>query len=255
MIKLIGIDFDETLALTDDHWNDCEEKFYSLAAKAGASPEQLANLRDKFPEVEKEDVRTVGFGCALQLKTFIDLSLKYIPELVDGALLSGINNLVEELRNMPIPFFDDVREFMDQVNIPGVKVAIITKGEIHHQSDKLLALEAYLGNKSWNSSYIIGDKTEAEYLKVLRAEGVKPEEFVMVGDSVKSDINPVLKMGGEAIHLKRPSREGIKWAFEQAQAFPGTITVATLDQAMDALNKLTAPAMQPKFQRQYSVSL
>ncbi len=245
MIKLIGIDFDETLASTEKYFRQAEQKFFNLVEQAGASEEQLAAIKENMFEIQKRNIPVTGFGCSLGLKAFIDAAAEYVPELVDKNLISGISKIVEEARYSQPEFFDDVKAFMDQASSLGIPLAIITKGELHHQRDKLQALEAYLGNKNWQS-FVLGDKTEEEYLNVIHAAGVKPEEFVMIGDSVVSDINPVLNIGGKGMHLSRSAAGEVKWAFEKAQLPKGVIQVTTLTEAADALNALIRAEKPPR---------
>ena len=239
MIKLIGIDFDGTLGATQKHHRDAEDAFFALIEEVGASPEQVAAVRESFFEFEKRNLHITGYGVGLNLKTTITLALEHVPELIDQRLLTGINNIAEELRFQSFEIFEDVENFLQDIAALGFKAAIITKGEIHHQRDKLQRLEDHVGERSWRS-YVIGDKTESDYRKILRAEGVSPDEFIMIGDSVTSDINPVIKMGGKCIHIARPCQKIIQWEFDKAQLPRGVETVATLTEAMGVLKRLVA---------------
>ncbi len=167
---------------------------------------------------QKDNIRVTGFGVSLGLKSFLDAAA-----------------------------------FIDRVEKTGIPFAIITKGELHHQQDKIAALEEHLGGKKLKA-FVLGDKTGDEYMKVVRASGIVPEEFLMIGDSVVSDINPVLKIGGQAIHLERPSADGVKWAFEKAQLPHGSKAVSSLTEAFMIIKEMTvqkaAPAKSAKRQRQ-----
>jgi putative hydrolase of the HAD superfamily len=246
MIKLIGLDFDETRAATEKHFRDAEKDFFTLLARQGAQPSQLDAVQRNFSGINARNIRVTGFGVGAHLKTFVDTALEFVPEIVDAQLLSGIKTITEELREKPAEIFDEAREFMIRAHALGARLADITKGEVFHQRDKLQRFAAFMGKDDVpRRTYILGNKSGADYLDVLYAERIEPKEFVMIGDSDKSDVLAVLGIGGHAIHLARPSGQSVQWAFEKAQLPPDVTRVESLAEAADALEKLVRKENAP----------
>ncbi len=173
--------------------------------------------------------------------------------MVNANFIAGVTRIIEECRDKAPAFFDDVHSFIERAEKSGIPFVIITKGELHHQQDKIAALEEYLGGKKLKT-FVLGDKTEDEYLKVVNALSVRPEEFLMMGDSVVSDVTPVLEIGGQAIHLERPATHGVKWAFEKAQLPLGVKAASSLTEVSMIIKEMTArkavPAESAKRQQQ-----
>ncbi len=75
MMRLIGIDFDETLAATERNSREAERRFFDLVERSGASPEQVAAVKENMLRIQKGNIRVTGFGVSLGLKSFLDASV------------------------------------------------------------------------------------------------------------------------------------------------------------------------------------
>lgn len=239
MIKLIGLDFDETLAPTERYYRRSEREFLDLLAKRGMPQKTLDKIQENFTLFQKQNIPLTGFGASLQLKTFFDLSTRFAPKIVDADLSAGITQITEKLRNHPVMLYKDVRGFFKNLRDMGISVAVITKGEHFHQKSKLQTLKDKFrdANLAWDE-FILGDKKANDYATLLRASGFLPQEFVMIGDSVKSDIEPVLELNAHAIWLNRPSHNKVKWAYEKSDVQEGCSKVKNLDEASIVIQNL-----------------
>lgn len=246
-IKLIGLDFDDTLASDVRHLHATARQVSGLLARHGATPEELALFTEEtLFAAEKKALPITGFGVMNRLKAFQDLIIEHTPRLVTAPVMRGLAEIFETLRLRRAEIYDDVKDFMraarDTLRIPAV---IITKGQHYHQSDKIDALRETIGADLTPPAHIVGHKDAEAYSRILRAEGVKPAKFMMIGDSLSSDVAPVLEIGGHALHLQRLPEKGLSCAFETAAA-PGARAFHRAENLHDALRIIQTLAPPPK---------
>ena len=121
------------------------------------------------------------------------------PPAANGAVRRGIIELGKSLLKMPIELLPGVKETLKVLKEKGkYKLVVATKGDLLDQENKL--------GRSGLASYfdhieVMSDKTEKEYQRMLNILQIAPSEFVMIGNSLKSDIQPVLSLGGYGIHI------------------------------------------------------
>ena len=234
MLKLAGIDLDDTLVATVKFFSRARDEMSALMAAQGLDAEALAQFRADLGEIELKNVQPDGFGMSVVYESYVEAAAKHAP-VFDKKLVADIGAVVDRLRSEPRPPFDDAKALLERLAELGVPVVIITAGEYNHQNGKLDALKAVLG-PAWApvQEFIVQRKTEDEYRAILDAYGVKPEEFVMIGDSMKSDIVPVRQLGGQAILIERPAApSALRWSFHHASYDGGYDRVENLNQACD----------------------
>ena len=118
------------------------------------------------------------------------------------------------------------------------RVMVITKGDLLHQETKVA--RSGLAELFWRVE-IVSEKDEATYQRILERHGIDPAGFVMVGNSVRSDVLPVLAIGGRAVHVPY----AVTWALEHADAdpdlhdFPVLASLAELPDCIDRLQRET----------------
>ena len=129
----------------------------------------------------------------------IETALLVSKQRISACDIEKIINLGKSLLEMPIELLPEVKKTLEVLKGKGkYKLVVATKGDLLDQENKL--------ERSELSSYfdhieVMSDKTEKEYLRLLKILQIDPSEFVMIGNSLKSDIQPVLSLGGYGVHI------------------------------------------------------
>ncbi len=192
-IKVIAFDADDTLWVNEPYFREAEEKFCLLledylpihSVNAELFKTEISNLPlygygvKGFMLSMIETILTVTEGTA-NIK-LIDKAIEYGKELLDKEieLLEGVELVLESLKG-------------------DYRLVVATKGDLLDQERKLQ--KSGLG-KYFHHIEIMSDKQEKDYLKLLKHLDCQPENFMMIGNSLKSDVLPVLQLGGHAVHV------------------------------------------------------
>ncbi len=203
-INLIGLDADDTLWHNERYYAETQAKFAGLLSHY--QPEDW--VRKQLLKTETRNIEHFGYG----IKAFALSMIETAVELTDGRI-SGqdIGTLIEMARGM----IDAKVELLEHVaeTIPKLaashKLALITKGDLLDQEKKVLrsGLAGYFQNVE-----IVSQKNSVVYARLLTRLSVLPENFLMVGNSLRSDILPVLELGGKAVYIPHE----ITWEHETA---------------------------------------
>ncbi len=192
-ISVIAFDADDTLWVNEPYFQEVEHKFCAL-------------LEDYLPAhavskelyaVEMQNLPLYGYGIKAFMLSMIETVLKVTnntanPEIVNKAIQYG-----QEMLNKPIELLDGVEETLRTLK-GKYRLVVATKGDLLDQERKLKksGLEHY-----FHHIEIMSDKKDTDYLKLLRHLDCRPDEFLMIGNSLKSDVMPVLAIGGHAAHV------------------------------------------------------
>lgn len=209
MITTIGLDADDTL------WHN-ERLFADMHARL---TELLARYHDPVAipgalnATERRNLARYGYG----IKSFTLCAIEAAIDLSDGRVsaeeIRTILTLAHEMLEHPVLPLDQVPETL--ANLPAdIPLLVITKGDLRDQHRKLelSRLGAHFADVE-----VVTEKDPATYERVLRRHRVAPENFLMVGNSIKSDILPVLAIGGHAAHVPYP----ITWELDRTDEQPG----------------------------------
>jgi putative hydrolase of the HAD superfamily len=190
-IKVIGFDADDTLWMNETLYRETERNFCELLSKY-KSPEEIN--RQLF-QVEIGNLDLYGYG-----------SKAFTLSLVETAIIvsDGLGKAQISEKN---PLLEGVHEVL-RILASRYRLIVATKGDLLDQERKLKnsGIAGY-----FHHIEIMSDKKEENYLRLLEHLDVKPQEFLMIGNSMKSDILPVISLGGFAIHI--PYR--ITWQHEE----------------------------------------
>ena len=206
-ITTVGFDADDTLWHNEDGFRHVEERFVELVAPyagpgvdvaAGLSATEMANLRVYGYGVK-------AFGLSL-VEAALTLTSESIPAAVIGELLTEVRDLLEA----PVRVLPGVPEVLNAVS-GKYRLVLITKGDLIHQTRKITT--SGLAHH-FHDVEVVNEKDPETYASILIRLGVKPEQFCMVGNSVKSDVLPLLTIGAHAVHVPYP----LTWALELADA-------------------------------------
>ena len=192
-IKVIAFDADDTLWVNEPYFRETEKEFTKL-------------LKDYLPEdaIDKEllkieigNIPIYGYGIKGFMLSMIETASKIAGDSVDIELVNKIIALGKNMLNKPVELLDGVEAVLKSLN-GDYKLVLATKGDLLDQERKLIksGLE-----KHFHHIEVMSDKKTSDYKKLLKHLDCKPEHFLMVGNSVKSDIIPVLEIGAKAIHV------------------------------------------------------
>nr|WP_320118984.1 HAD family hydrolase [uncultured Marinifilum sp.] len=192
-IKVIGFDADDTLWVNEPYFRETERKFCDLL-RNGMSLEEVT---EELLAIEIGNIPLYGYGTKAFTLSMIETSLKITNGNVSSEKISAILDLGKEQINKPIELIDGIVEALE--NLQGkYKLVVATKGDLLDQERKLKksGLQKY-----FHHIEVMSDKKEEDYRKLIEHLDIKPEEFLMVGNSLKSDVLPVLNLGAKAIHI------------------------------------------------------
>ncbi|WP_298317045.1 HAD family hydrolase [uncultured Aquimarina sp.] len=192
-IKAIAFDADDTLWVNETFFRKAEEEFCELVSDH--LPKEQANKL--LFEVEMQNLKLYGYGIKPFTLSLIEAAIK----ITNGNMnIQLVENLIEKGKQMlqePVELLDGIEETLQYLS-KKYRLVVATKGDLLDQERKLI--------KSGLSTYfhhieIVSDKTEKQYQKLVHHLDISETEFLMVGNSLKSDIIPVLNIGAHAFHI------------------------------------------------------
>lgn len=203
LIDLVALDADDTLWHNEPMYTSARERFCALLSRyepAGIPDERLH-------EVEIRNLQHFGYG----VKGFVLSMIETAIELTDGRVRSGdVQRIIGWGRHMlgsPVTLLDGVAEAVEQLS-RAFPLILLTKGDLLDQETKLA--RSGLG-ALFKGIEIVSEKDARIYRRVMQRYGVAPDRFVMVGNSLRSDILPVLEAGGHAVYVPYE----VTWVHEQ----------------------------------------
>jgi putative hydrolase of the HAD superfamily len=206
--NLIALDADDTLWHNELHYRQTRDEFVRLLA--GTAPEQT--IIDTLDATEGRNLEVFGFGIKAYTLSLIETSIELTGGKVTGAEVQQIINLARWLLNHEIELLDGVAETLP-ILASRCRLMLITKGDLLDQERKLArsGLEQY-----FQEIEIISQKDKASYARLLQRYDLAPERFLMVGNSLRSDILPVMELGGSGVYIPFE----ITWLHEHAETPP-----------------------------------
>ncbi len=204
-IKTIAFDADDTLWVNETYFQDVEKEFNALLTKY-VSAEELA---DKLYAVERTNLALYGYGIKGFMLSMIETALQVTQGLISTKDVQQIINLGKVMLRQPIELLPDVRHVLDSLD-EDYTLMLITKGDLLDQETKIA--RSGVGD-FFKHVEIISEKKPRDYQQVLDRYGIHPDEFVMIGNSMRSDVLPLLEIGTYAIHI--PFKH--TWVHEQVQ--------------------------------------
>ena len=193
MIKVIAFDADDTLWVNEPFFREAEEEFASLME---AFMPRHSSIKELY-RTEIENLSLYGYGIKGFMLSMIQTALKISEHKIPVKLIDRIMEIGNEMLLKPVEILPGVEEVLADL-YQEYRLVMATKGDLVDQERKLKksGLDHY-----FHHIEIMSEKKEADFAKLIRHLDVVPEEFLMMGNSLKSDILPVLALGGHAIHI------------------------------------------------------
>lgn len=220
-IEVIGLDADDTLWHSEIYFERTQRRFHELVHRYVADD---VDVDAALAAVERRNLGRYGYG----IKGFSLSMIEAAIEITDGAIgTEEIEQLLAAGRAMldhPVDLLPGVDATLTYLADAGYRLVIVTKGDLHHQELKVMA--SGLADRVERIE-IVAEKDPGTYRRVVASMGVPPAHFCMVGNSVRSDVLPVLEIGGFAVHIPYH----VTWEAEEAEhdgTVPTLETIADL---------------------------
>lgn len=194
MIDVVALDGDDTLWHSENQFVMTQDRFKALL-EGHADPDELDA---RLMAHERENLQVFGYGVKGFTLSMIETAIEVTDGRVDTGVILDIITGAKEMLQHPVELLDGVAETVAAL-VKDHRVMIITKGDLFHQESKVA--RSGLADDMWQVE-IVAEKDEPTYQRIFDRYGIDPATFVMVGNSVKSDILPVLALGGRAVHIE-----------------------------------------------------
>ena len=202
-IKVIAFDADDTLWVNEPYFREAENRFSELLEDF--LPHH--SVQKELFKTEMDNLAIYGYGVKSFMLSMIETIARITDNSADIKLINKSIELGRELLNKPIELLDGVETVLKQLN-GDYRLVMATKGDLLDQERKLIKSGL---TKHFHHIEIMSNKKKSDYQKLLKHLDCKPENFLMIGNSIKSDVMPVLKLGGYAIHVPYHTT----WAYEK----------------------------------------
>ena len=238
MFDVIAFDADDTLWHNERSYRDGRERFRRLLARAGVELDD-AELEARVTRTEVANIEFFGYGVSSFALSLIETAIEATGGRVAARDLRAVIDLARDMLAEEIELFEGVPETLAGLS-SAYPLMLVTKGDLLHQRSKLerSGLEPHF-------SYVevVSHKTPRVYEGILARHGIDASRFLMVGNSLRSDVLPVVEAGGWAVHVPA----ALSWAHEDAEvpdhARQRCFELPSIGALPGLIDALSAPAM------------
>jgi len=208
MVKTIGFDADDTLWHTEVLYTRAQDRFAQILRQYH-SPEWIA---DRLYQTEIANLPHFGYGIKAFALNMIETAISLTEGQIAGREIQAVVNLAREMLAADVQLLEHAVETVAQL-ASEYDLMLITKGDLYEQESKV-------GRSGLAHHFrhveVVTDKTRDRYQELLARHQIEPGQFLMVGNSIRSDVLPVLALGGWAVHIPYH----LTWAHEVADPPP-----------------------------------
>ncbi|HOY14331.1 MAG TPA: HAD family hydrolase [Saprospiraceae bacterium] len=192
-LKVIAFDADDTLWVNETFFREAETSFCNLLEDF--MPHHSIN--QELYRIEVGNIELYGYGIKAFMLSMIQTASVVTENKVDFSVVDKIMEIGHDMMNKPVELLDGVQEVIEELH-GRYKLVVATKGDLVDQERKLAksGLDHY-----FHHIEIMSEKRAANYQKLIKHLDCHPSEFLMIGNSIKSDVLPVIDLGGNAIHI------------------------------------------------------
>jgi len=230
MLNWIAFDADDTLWHNEKLYHTSRDRFHQILAKYQLEP----GIDEILDETEIYNIRYYGYGAMSFVLSLIEVAIRVTGGHLTAGDTQAILDLGKDMLTTEVIPVSGVHETLSALS-ESYPLMVITKGDLLHQRRKV--------NESGLRDYfqaveVVCEKTPRTYAEILTRYKIKPEHFLMVGNSLRSDIKPILELGGWAVHILND----LRWAHEEAEIpaelRPRFIEVKSLGEVGEAIREL-----------------
>ena len=207
-ISWVGFDGDDTLWKSEDFYRKAELDFESIIGHYIDLTD--ARTLEHLLEVERRNLRVFGYGAKGMTLSMVESAVQLTGERISARDIHRIIDIGRATLEHPVELIDGVADEVRAIAAE-CEIVLITKGDLFHQESKI---EKSGLADLFHRIEVVSEKDVATYSRVLRELDVAAERFVMIGNSIRSDIEPVIALGGWGIHVPYH----ITWAHEAEHA-------------------------------------
>jgi len=194
MIEVIGLDGDDTLWHSETHFAEAHDTFARvLTPYTGDGLDVVARQY----ATERRNLELFGYGIKGFTLSMIETAIDVTDGRITALELAELLELGKKMLAHPVDLLDGVTEAVAALAATH-RLVLVTKGDLFHQEQKVARSGVA---DQFERVEIVSEKDEATYRRVIGAMGVAPESFLMVGNTVRSDVLPVLAIGGHAVQV------------------------------------------------------
>lgn len=207
-IRVIGFDADDTLWVNEPYFREAEARFVEILSGAGVKGDVVGVLY----RTEVANLPLYGYGIKAFILSLVECALELTGNQADAQTIERILQIGKEMLQRPVRLLEGVVEVLESLS-SRYRLIVATKGDLLDQERKM--------KQSGISSFfhhieVMSDKQEQNYIQLLSHLDIDPCDFLMVGNSMKSDILPPLNLGAQAIHVPFHTT----WAHEEVKEDP-----------------------------------
>ncbi|WP_461589644.1 HAD family hydrolase [Winogradskyella sp.] len=192
-IKVIGFDADDTLWVNETYFRDAEIEFAKLLSQY----ETINKIDQELFKMEIKNLPLYGYGVKGFMLSMVEMALELSNGEVSNKTIATILDIGKDMLNKPVELLDGVTEVLDILS-KKYRLIVATKGDLLDQERKL---EKSNLNGYFHHIEVLSDKKEENYQNLLNHLDINPSEFLMIGNSLKSDVLPLVNIGASAIHI------------------------------------------------------
>jgi putative hydrolase of the HAD superfamily len=195
-IEVVAFDGDDTLWHSESHFVDAHARFVALVSPYVDGDPSV--IDERVVATERTNLAIYGYGAKAFTLSLIESAIELTGGRVTSSEISAILDVGKGLLDHPVELLDGVEEVVARLADDGYRLIVVTKGDLFHQEAKVAG--SGLADR-FSRVEIVSEKDVSTYRRVMGEATVEPENFLMVGNSVRSDILPVIELGGHAAHL------------------------------------------------------
>lgn len=226
-IKVIGFDADDTLWVNEPYYREAESSFIELMAGYGVN----GVAGEALFATEMSNLKLYGYGIKAFTLSLVECAIEITDGAVGAETIRQILDIGKSMLKRPIELLEDVQMVLERL-APHYRLIVATKGDLLDQEGKM--------KRSGIASYfhhieVMSDKKEQQYIQLLHHLDIRPCEFLMIGNSMKSDILPPLNLGAWAVHVPYHTT----WAHEEIDGDPGGKCFFRVDRLAEVLELIS----------------
>ena len=208
-LPVIAFDADDTLWPNEPYFREAEKEMMKLLQPYYKGDDLMQHIYQQ----EIKNLHIFGYGAKGFTLSMIESAIELSEGRVGSSEIQEIIDLGKQIMTYPIELLDGVEDTL--TTLREHRLVLITKGDLFDQESKI----ARSGLAShFDAVEIVSEKDDETYSKLLERHKIKPENFWMVGNSLKSDILPIARIGGTAVHVPYEST----WVHEQVETDAST---------------------------------
>jgi len=204
MIELVGFDGDDTLWRSQEYFEIASSAFEAIVGEYV----DLADLRlhERLLAIEQANMARFGYGAKGMTLSMIEAAVQVTGERISARDIHRIVALGKDVLDHPVELLPGIRQAVEAV-AQSHRIVLITKGDLFHQEHKVA--HSKLADL-FHRIEIVSEKDDRAYARVLGEFNTEPGRFAMVGNSLRSDIAPVVSLGGWGVYMPYH----VTWAHE-----------------------------------------